>query len=223
MDNSLHVKASLQPVDLLKQGKEILGDQYMLFVGITAVGVILSIVIPLILVGPMMCGIFLCYFRHEKGEAVAFEHLFKGFDYFVPSLLATLIMVGVSLVIILPITILGIIGGVIFGDSVITVIWSLLLQLVSLAASILLCAAFFFVFPLIVERKLEPLDAVKASFFAARDNMVGLGILALLINIISTISIFLCFIPFFFVMPVLFGSVVLAFRQVFPGEASAAE
>lgn len=40
--------------------------------------------------------------HRSDGKPVEFTLLFKGFDYFVESLIATLIMVGVSLVVVIP-------------------------------------------------------------------------------------------------------------------------
>lgn len=55
-------KVPLRPIELLKEGRQLVGEQYWLFVGITFVGMLVGNAVPMaILLGPMMCGIYLCY------------------------------------------------------------------------------------------------------------------------------------------------------------------
>ncbi|HUS09425.1 MAG TPA: hypothetical protein VMZ30_03080, partial [Pyrinomonadaceae bacterium] len=51
---------AVQPIECIKSGWDLIKSQYWLFVGMTVVGVIIGSVVPLgILMGPMMCGIYL--------------------------------------------------------------------------------------------------------------------------------------------------------------------
>src|SRR5947209_9073420 len=85
---------AVRPVDCLTAGWRLIQDQYWLFLGITLVGLIIGSLAPLgILQGPCMCGIFYCLARRDRGRRVSFDMLFKGFDYFVDSLVATLFMI----------------------------------------------------------------------------------------------------------------------------------
>ena len=92
----------MRPVECLKAGYELVKDQYWLFVGIVAVGMIIASVVPLgILMGPMMCGVYLTLFKHRRGQRIEFGDLFKGFDYFGESLIAALLhMVPIFLILI---------------------------------------------------------------------------------------------------------------------------
>ena len=91
-------RVPIRPFDCLSGSKQLMGEQYWLFLGISVIGILIASFVPLgILMGPMMCGIYYCYFRRMRGEAVEFGMLFKGFDYFVESLIATLILVGVMM------------------------------------------------------------------------------------------------------------------------------
>ena len=85
----------VRPVECLKAGWQLIRNDYWLFFGITLVGVLLGNLVPFgLLLGPMMCGIYLCLLRHAGGRRVALEMLFEGFNYFAQSLIATLLMVG---------------------------------------------------------------------------------------------------------------------------------
>jgi len=83
---------AVEPMECLKAGWNLIRNQYWLFVGMTAVGVIVGSVVPLgILMGPMMCGLYLALFQTRRGQPIEFGILFKGFDYFGDSVIATLL------------------------------------------------------------------------------------------------------------------------------------
>src|SRR6266850_2655539 len=94
---------AVQPGECIKAGWELIKSQYWLFVGMTVVGIIIGSVVPLgILMGPMMCGIYLALFQTRRGQPFEFGLLFKGFDYFGDSLIATLIHIVPVIIIIVP-------------------------------------------------------------------------------------------------------------------------
>ena len=83
---------AVEPVECLKQGWALIKNRYWLYVGVTLVGLLIGSVVPLgILMGPMMCGIYLMLLQEMRGRPTEFSTLFKGFDYFIESLIATLI------------------------------------------------------------------------------------------------------------------------------------
>src|SRR4026207_2443993 len=93
----------VEPVQCLKNGWELVKDQYWLFVGMTFIAVLIGGAVPLgILLGPMMCGLYLTFFKNRRGEPIEFGTLFKGFDFFGPSLVATLLHMVPILAIVLP-------------------------------------------------------------------------------------------------------------------------
>ena len=82
----------------------ILWPQYFwITLGICVVGMIVGGAAPMaVLMGPMMCGIFICFFAMMDNESPTFAMLFKGFDFFIDSLVATLGLAGLPLVIAIP-------------------------------------------------------------------------------------------------------------------------
>src|SRR2546429_8513574 len=94
---------AVEPVECIKAGLNLIRSQYWLFVGVTAVGIIIGSVVPLgILMGPMMCGIYLALFQTRRRQPIEFGILFKGFDYFGDSLIATLLHLIPIFVILIP-------------------------------------------------------------------------------------------------------------------------
>jgi len=95
---------TVRPLKLLKRAVLLMGDQYGTLLAATLVALLIGSVIPLgVLLGPMMVGLYLCFLKCEQGVPVEFATLFKSFDYFLESLVAILLMVGVSFVVVLPV------------------------------------------------------------------------------------------------------------------------
>src|SRR5450432_4218170 len=93
----------VRPVECLRGGWELIKEDYWLFFGISVVGMLIASFVPMnIAMGPAMCGIYFCLLRRQRGQTVKFDHLTRGIDYFVQSLIATIIMVIPILVIVLP-------------------------------------------------------------------------------------------------------------------------
>src|SRR5205823_3258211 len=109
-----------------------------------------------------------------------------------------------------------------------TVLWSFLgtmgvLYLVVFAMAILVSIAFMFMYPLIVDCGLGGVAAVKTSARAAFANLAGLTALVLLNAVLGLAGALCCYVGAFLVMPIAFGAVFAAYRQVFPvAEAYAA-
>ncbi|HSQ23659.1 MAG TPA: hypothetical protein VLN44_04605, partial [Pyrinomonadaceae bacterium] len=83
----------IKPVECIKEGWALIKDQYWLFFGLTIVAMLLGGAVPIVLLGPMMIGLFLCIFEKMGRRPFEFGLLFKGFDHFVPGLVVTAIKV----------------------------------------------------------------------------------------------------------------------------------
>jgi uncharacterized membrane protein len=219
-------RSAVKPIECLKAGLELVRSQYWLFVGILAVGMIIGSVVPLgILMGPMMCGIYLTLFKQRRGQRVEFGDLFKGFDYFGDSLIAALLHMLPAFAIVIPtyiifyISLFAMMGasrgqpdpGVVLGFFV---FWAIIL-FVMIVILILISLAFTFAYPLIVERRLAGFDAVKLSIKAALANFWGLLGLMLLTALLGFAGVLLCYVGAFLVLPISFGALAMAYEQVF--------
>jgi len=113
-------RQAVEPIECLKSGFALIKDQYWFFFGITAVGMLIAALVPLaILVGPMMCGLYLVLFERMRNRPVEFSLLFKGFEYFMESLLATLLVIAPILLLLIPFYALFLVGflGLCMGSS----------------------------------------------------------------------------------------------------------
>ena len=219
-------RAAVEPIECLKAGFDMVKGQYWLFVGITAVGMLIASVVPFgLLMGPMMCGIYLAYFKVRRGQPVEFGELFKGFDYFGQSLIATLIHIIPIMVVFVPSYLAFYVslflmmprqGGepdpaamlTFFG--VFAIFWFVIIVFV-MVVSIL----FTFTYPLIVDRGLSGLDSVKLSARAALRNFWRLLGLFLINGVLGMVGMLLCYVGVILVLPITFGALISAYERVF--------
>jgi hypothetical protein len=224
----------VRPMECYRQGWELIKENYWLFLGIALVAVILASIAPLyILVGPCFCGLYLCYLLQlDKGKKPTFDSLFKGFDYFVQSLIATLLWI-------VPLMVFYGIGYILFIMGLFATMpgpkaakaggpppappWELfagygIFLLVFFVLTLVIHIAVLFTYPLIADRKLLGPQALRVSFRAVGANLggvVGLVLLQYLFNILGT---FACCVGAIFVLPINFAATAVAYRAVFPKE-----
>lgn len=221
-------RGALQPVACIKSGWALIKEQYWLFLGITFVGIVIGSAIPFgILMGPMSCGIYLCLLRRQRGEPVTFDLLFKGFDYFKESVIAILIQVVPIILVLIPFYLVFFAfyfsalrqpRGSSGPPPEFGLYFALMMFLIIIAViiGIMLGALFIFTFPLIVDRKLSGIEAIKTSARAAYANLGGVIGLLLLFMLGGIAGVLACYIGIFFFVPIQFAATASAYRQVFP-------
>ncbi len=222
-------RVAIAPFECISEGWTRVRDQYWLFVGICGAGILLGSFVPLgILMGAMMCGIYYCLLERWRGRRVRFEQLFKGCDssIFVQTLIPSLLMVALSFAITIPIVVLAFASGMVVaisaanhhaGDLPAAVVFILMgggFVLVMLA-TVLLSVFMLFAYPLIIDRRMRGLDAMKLSARAAMAHVWGLLGLSLVLFGIGLLGALCCYVGAFLVMPISFGAFAAAYVKVF--------
>lgn len=217
---------AVEPVECIKGGWELIKNHYWLFFGMTLIGILIGSAVPAgILLGPMMCGLYLSFFKVRRGEPIEFGTLFKGFDYFGPSVIATLLHMVPVMVIIIPAYFIFYISifvsmaaqgdepnpAALFGVLALFGLFWLFVMVIVIIISI----GFTFAYPLIVDRKLQGFDAVKLSFRAAMANFWRLLGMMLLTSLLSIVGVLACYVGVFFVFPIVYATIAKAYEQVF--------
>jgi hypothetical protein len=218
---------AVQPIECIKAGWELMKSQYWLFVGMTFVGMLIGSLVPFgILMGPMYCGIYLALFKTRRGEPIEFGTLFKGFDYFGDAVIAALLHVIPMVLIIAPAYVLYIVGmftvmgtsqngqpnpGAVFGFfGFFGVMWLVIMVLL-----VVMSVIFLFAYPLIVDRRMSGLNAVKLSIRAGLANFWRLLAMVLLAGLLSSLGVLLCVVGMYLIIPIGFAAVAAAYEQVF--------
>lgn len=198
-------------------------DDYFLFVGICALGFLLGGAVPMgVLMGPMFCGIFLSFTRKVRGESVSFSTLFDGFKYFGPGLVAWIVtmvaFLAVAIATFVPVTVLSV---RVLAEVDVTQPSNLIVPLATAflflySVNLCLYILFMFVFKLIVDRDLPPMEAVKLSVQAAAANFPGLLGLLCLLSLMGFAGMLCLYFGVFFVLPVLLAAETIAYKKIFP-------
>jgi len=222
-------RGAVQPVECLKAGWNLVRDEYWLFVGMCAVGIIIGSAVPLgILMGPMMCGLYLAFFRKRRGLPIEFGTLFKGFDYFGQSVVAALLHVIPIMVVVVGCYIFLYVGmfATMFAASqageqaapvaLLSFFFIILLfYAVVLLFVIVISVGFMFAYPLIVDRGIPGFDAVKLSFRAGFSNFWRLLAMSLLGGLLGIAGYALCVVGIVLVFPITLSAAAVAYEQVF--------
>jgi hypothetical protein len=217
---------AVRPIEFIKAASALIKNQYWLFVGMCAVGMLIGSAVPFaILVGPMMCGIYMTFFKRMRNEPIEFGVLFKGFDFFGQSLIATLIHAIPIIIVVVPAYIVFYVvfvlsvavqgnepnPGAMFGMfAAFAIFWFVMILLI-----IFLSIGFTFSYSLIVDRRLPAFDAIKWSFKAAMANFWGLLGMTLVTGLLSFAGVLLCYVGAFLVLPLQYGAIAVAYQRVF--------
>ena len=227
-------KVNVRPLELLSRSKELIGNQYGLFLGISLVGILVGSMVPFgIVMGPMLIGIYLCFLHRQAGRQVEFGTLFKGFDQFGDGLIAYLIMVGFSIVasmvtvglfVVVALAAWALIAGTMEGEAaaglgiVVGIVAYLVFFLVLMVISVLINLPFVFAFQLIADRKLSGAEAIKQSWAGAKLNFGGIIWYMLVNYFLLMLAAMACYIPAILLMPVSMGGLFLLYSDIYRGE-----
>lgn len=211
----------IRPVEVYKEAWEIIKADYWMVFAVDIVGIIIAGAVPLVLVGPMMCGIYMVMLGKMEGKPVDFQKLFKGFDFFLPSLLLTVIIL-LPFILLLLIFYIPIIAMTIIGDRMneselmIFIIALVAVELVVGFLMVCIHSLLLFAYPLMADKKLSAIECIKLSARACWGNiggivgMMGVGFVVCIIGYLM-----LC-IGIYLVMPLIMMATAVAYRKVFP-------
>lgn len=87
--------------------------------------------------------------------------------------------------------------------------------LVIMVLMIVLSVVFTFAYPLIVDRRLSGLNAVKLSVRAGLGNFWRLLGMLLITGLLTFVGVLFCYVGAFLVMPISFAAIAMAYEQVF--------
>ncbi|MEP6900618.1 MAG: hypothetical protein ABJA66_02645 [Actinomycetota bacterium] len=218
----------VRPIDCMKEGWELIKDQYWLILGITTVGMLIGSFIPFgIGIGAMFCGIYYVLLRKMNGQPFEFADLFKGFNYFVPGLIISLVVVIPTLISVF--VIYGSVAAFIltavnsngtFNEAVIYGMFATLFIEAVVIALITssLHALIMFAYPLVVDRNLNGIEAFKLSVKAVWANLSGVVGVILVEFVMGLIAAFIPIVGVYLVLPIMFAGVLVSYRRVFPSQ-----
>lgn len=234
MTNIQFHSGAIDAGECVSAGWNLIKPNYWMFFAVTLVGVLLISCIPCVnifVIGPVGVGIYYVLLRSMRGEPVEFGMMFKGFEKFVPAMVVGLIQAfpgivwtivdyTVNFATLIPALSRGgdlsdlQRGADIFGAgfSIGYTLFALTFAVVSAVWGI----SFMFALPLLAEHDLNPIDALKLSASAAWSNIGGIILLVVLQVLLAIVGLLALCVGVLFVLPVLYASFAVAYRQVFP-------
>lgn len=211
----------INPVECFKEGWELIKSDYWLLFAISIVGALIGGFSMYILFGAMLCGIYFAFLRKIDTGTVSFDDLWKGFSYFLPGFLVMLLII-IPLIIIygiiyVPFMLQIVMGSAMSSDEMMQMLFGAL-AIDAVLAVIMVCfhTLLLFSFPLIVDKNMSAVQAVKTSASAVWQNLSGVaGLIAVQIGL-SILGMLTCGIGMYFLMPIMLAGFTVAYRKVFP-------
>ncbi len=218
-------KGVIRPIECMKEGWELIKNDYWMFFAVTLVGLLIGGFSMYILVGAMMCGIYYCYLQKIDGKPIVFDNLWKGFQWWLPGLIATIVLVVPMFVVFgfiyAPFIAAAVMGsklneselmGLLFGAIVIDAVFII----------IMICfhTLLMFTFPLIVDRNLSAFAAMKASAQGVWRNLGGIAGFYGVAFVLGLVGAVTCGLGTYFVLPIIMAGAAVAYRKIFPSPQS---
>jgi hypothetical protein len=221
MQNAEFQTGVVRPVECYREAWELIKNQYWLLLAITIVAMMIGGATLYVLLGAMVCGMFYCYFQAIDGKKVEFEGLFKGFSYFAPSLIVT-ILIAVPMFVVFAVIYVPLIMATVMGprlsseEFMALLVGTLAVDLVITVLMVCLHTLLMFAFPLIVDRNLSAWQAIKLSARAVWANLGGVAGLFGLGFVVSLVGYLLFCVGIYLVIPLVIASTAVAYRKIFP-------
>jgi uncharacterized membrane protein len=141
--------------------------------------------VPLIQ-GALIAGFHIFTMRKLMGRQAEFADLFKGFNYFVPTLVASLV-----------------IGLFVFGGTLLCII-----------PGLVLAAMYKFTYLFIVDKRMDFWPAMQASHAVVKNDYFGFTMFLLLMALVDLLGFICCIIGIFVALPVTFAAITAAYKEL---------
>jgi len=217
---------AIKPIECVREAWELIKSDYWLLFAISIVGAMIAGITVYVLLGSMVCGIMICYLKKIDGGQVKFDDLWVGLKYLVPSIpivLLFLVPIVVYFVVMFftlysPLIVLAVMGENNVDPSILlgTFGAAILIDLVVAVVMVTLHSFIVFAFPLMVDRNLNAVDAIKLSARAALKNVGGIGGLILVQMGLALLGELMLCVGIYLMIPILTATNLVAYRKVFP-------
>lgn len=222
MPPSEFTTGQIKPVAVYKEAWVLMKPEFIVIFATVIIGVIFSSTV--ILMGPMMIGLFMCLIDKVDGRPAKLDKLFKGFSRWKAgvvvaaiAMIPVLIFVTLAVVSYVPTVMASLGGEVIPPDQLLSMILGILaVEFVVGIAMTIIHTLMIFAFPLIADRNLGGIAAVKLSARAVWANKAGVGgVFGVGILVAIAGYLLLCF-GIYLAIPVIMMATTVAYRKVFP-------
>ena len=141
--------------------------------------------VPLIQ-GALIAGFHIFTIKKLVGRPAEFADLFKGFNYFIPTLVASLL-----------------IGVFVFAGTLLCII-----------PGLVVAAMYKFTYLFIVDKRMDFWPAMQASHAVVKNDYFGFTMFLLLMALVDLLGVLCCVVGIFIAMPVTFAAITVAYQEL---------
>jgi uncharacterized membrane protein len=170
----------------LGEGWNVVQSEWLMFALITLVFVVISGAIPVVLQGAMIVGIHIVSWRKLTGGKVDINDLFKGFNYFVPSLAA----------------------------FVVIAVFAALGFLLCIIPGLVILAMYKFTYLFIADKKMDFWAAMQASHAIVRQDYFGFTWFVIAAALLNLLGALLCGVGLLLTVPLTYVAITAAYRDI---------
>jgi uncharacterized membrane protein len=168
------------------QGWDIVKQDLFTFALMTIVMILLCAIVPFLLNGAFAVGMHIAIMRRMRAGRMEFGDVFKGFNYFLPAMVASLLVA----------------------------VFSFLGSLACLIPGLVIQAMYFFVHLFIVDRKMDFWPAMQASHEIVKKNYVGFTLMLLAFIPLHLLGVLACIVGILVTVPVQAAAITVAYRDL---------
>jgi len=147
---------------------------------------VLSSAVPVILQGPMIAGLQIFTMKRLMGRRAEFADLFLGFNYFVPTLVAS-IVIGLF---------------VCCG------------MLLCIIPGLVVAAMYNFTYLFIVDKRMDFWPAMQASHAVVKRDYAGFTLFLVLLLLVGLLGLLCCIVGIFVAIPVIYAASTVAYKEI---------
>ena len=156
------------------------------FILLTLVFAVLNSMVPMILQGPLFAGFHIFCMKKLLHRPTDFADFFKGFNFFVPTLVASLI-----------------IGLFVFCGT-----------LFCIFPGLVVAAMFEFTYLFIVDKRMDFWPAMQASHAVVKSDYFGFTMFLLLMVLVDILGALCCIVGLLVAVPVTVAAVTVAYKEI---------
>ena len=156
------------------------------YVLIALVFVALNGLVPVILQGPLMAGFHIYCMKRLLGRPAEFADLFKGFNFFIPALVAMLVITLFT-----------------FAGSLLCVI-----------PGLVVAAMYKFTYLFIVDKRMDFWPAMQASHNVVRNDYFGFTMFLLLMALVNILGALCCIVGILVTIPISMAAITVAYQEL---------
>ncbi len=167
-------------------GWQIVKEELGVFMLLSLLFIVLNALVPLILQGPLIAGFCIVCARKLLYGRFEFGDFFKGFNFFIPVLVASLLIAIFTFV------------GTIF----------------CIIPGLVIAAMFQFTYLFIIDKRMDFWPAMQASHALVKNDYFGFTIFFIAAVLLNLIGLVCCLVGVLATMPILYAAVTVAYKEL---------